>query len=91
MITVRVIVSGRVQGVGYRQWTLAEATELGLAGYVFNRLDGDVEAVFHGAEEAVEEMISRCGQGPFFAKVANVTQRPADPPGGVGFTIDVTR
>ena len=54
MITVRVIVSGRVQGVGYRQWTLAEATELGLAGYVFNRLYGDVEVVFHGAEEAVE-------------------------------------
>ncbi|MBS02079.1 MAG: acylphosphatase [Gammaproteobacteria bacterium] len=91
MMTVRIIVSGRVQGVGYRQWTLAEARSLGLAGYVFNRIDGDVEAVFHGAESAVGTMLERCRRGPFFARVTNVAERPAEVPPSDGFSIEVTR
>ena len=62
--TVQVRIEGRVQGVGYRAFVEMEAHELGLAGWVRNRRDGSVEAVFQGAEEAVEEMLARCRLGP---------------------------
>jgi acylphosphatase len=53
---VHVRISGRVQGVGYRDWTERKATALGLSGWVRNRSDGDVEAVFGGPTEAVDEV-----------------------------------
>ena len=54
--TVEVRIYGRVQGVWYRAWTKQSAEELGLAGYVRNRRDGTVEALFSGPEDAVDEM-----------------------------------
>jgi acylphosphatase len=70
--TVQVRIEGRVQGVGYRAFVEMEAHHLGLAGWVRNRRDGSVEAVFQGPEEAVEEMLQRCRLGPPAAIVDGV-------------------
>jgi acylphosphatase len=70
--TVQVRVEGRVQGVGYRAFVEAHAIELGLAGWVRNRRDGSVEAVLQGPEEAVEEMLDLCREGPPAAAVTGV-------------------
>jgi len=71
---VRLRVFGRVQGVGYRAWAAHHAASLTLSGWVRNRRDGSVEAVFCGAENAVREMIRRCHRGPALARVADVRQ-----------------
>jgi len=64
-----VMVRGRVQGVGYRAWVEHEAMRRGLDGWVRNRRDGSVEAVFSGPEQAVREMLSDCHRGPSVARV----------------------
>ncbi len=74
--TVRVRIEGRVQGIGFRYWVMDRATLLGLDGWVRNRMDGSVEAVFAGAPEAVAEMVRRCHDGPSFARVDQVAQTP---------------
>ena len=71
--SVRVRIEGRVQGVGYRYWTEGRAMELGLAGWVRNRTDGSVEAVFAGPADAVSELLDGCREGPRGARVASVT------------------
>ena len=73
-ITVRVRIRGRVQGVWYRGWTVEEARRLGLSGWVRNRRDGSVEAVFSGPEHVVRAMIAFCRQGPPAALVREVTE-----------------
>jgi acylphosphatase len=73
-----VVVRGRVQGVGYRMWTEDEANSLGLAGWVRNRRDGSVEAVFAGPSEVVAEMIRSCRRGPPGARVDAVEHREAE-------------
>jgi acylphosphatase len=81
----RVRISGRVQGVFFRDSTREQAQELGLSGYVKNTPDGDVEAVFEGPKEPVEEMVRWCGQGPPQASVENVDvdyETPGDDPTG---------
>lgn len=65
-------VTGRVQGVGFRAWVVWEAQERGLQGWVRNRRDGTVEAVFAGPAEQVEAMLAACRQGPSLARVANL-------------------
>jgi acylphosphatase len=60
----RVLIRGRVQGVGYRAWVEYTAQEQGLEGWVRNRRDGTVEAVFAGPAEIVAAMIEACRQGP---------------------------
>ncbi|MCP1843921.1 acylphosphatase [Bradyrhizobium sp. USDA 4524] len=67
-----VTISGRVQGVGYRAWVDEQANARGLEGWVRNRRDGSVEAVFAGPDDVVTEMITACGRGPFSARVAAV-------------------
>ena len=64
-----VIVRGRVQGVGYRMWTEDLAERLGLEGWVRNRREGSVEAVFAGSEQAVSAAIEACRTGPRGARV----------------------
>jgi acylphosphatase len=71
-LALRVRIHGRVQGVCYRAWTRAEALALGLDGWVRNRRDGTVEAVFRGSSGAVREMVSRCRGGPPAARVLRV-------------------
>ena len=65
-------IEGRVQGVYYRAWTFENARELNLEGWVRNRHDGGVEAVFSGDDLAVAEMLSRCEDGPRDAVVRMV-------------------
>ncbi len=78
--TIRhVIVRGRVQGVGYRFWMQALALEHGLEGWVRNRRDGSVEAVFAGPAEAVEQIVAACRRGPPSAGVVGVEQREGSP------------
>ncbi len=71
--TVRVTITGRVQGVAYRAWTERTAKVLGLRGWVRNRRDGAVEALFSGACASVEDMLRRCREGPPAAKVSGVS------------------
>jgi acylphosphatase len=70
--TVQVRIEGRVQGVGYRAWTERTALSLGLAGWVRNRADGAVEAVFQGPADVVADMLARCKAGPRSAAVTLV-------------------
>ena len=67
-----VLIKGRVQGVFFRAETCSEASKLGITGWVKNRWDGRVEAVFEGEEQAVEKMIAWCYQGPPAAIVEDV-------------------
>ena len=69
---VHVRIEGRVQGVWFRAWTAQEARELKLDGWVRNRSDGAVEAVFAGPASAVGDMLSRCRVGPLGALVRQV-------------------
>ena len=75
----RVVVRGRVQGVGYRAWTEDTAILNGLDGWVRNRRDGSVEAVFAGPAEAVDAMVDACRRGPDSARVDAVDVHPAGP------------
>ena len=77
-VSARVRVYGMVQGVWFRAWTAREAISLGLDGWVRNRIDGTVEALFQGPEAAVEEMILRCRVGPPAARVDRL-ERVAEP------------
>jgi acylphosphatase len=70
-----VVVRGRVQGVGYRAFVEDEAHRQGLQGWVRNRRDGSVEAVFAGPPSLVEAMIEACRRGPFPAHVSAIDQR----------------
>lgn len=72
-----VVITGRVQGVGYRAWTEDAAAERRLRGWVRNRRDGTVEAVFIGPDSVVAEMIDACRQGPRSAHVTRVEVRDA--------------
>ena len=83
--TERVRIEGRVQGVGYRAWTRRTALLLGLTGWVRNRRDGSVEAVFQGSAEAVDAMIGRCRQGPEMAEVSRVLLLAAEAGTFTGF------
>jgi len=69
---VQARISGRVQGVWYRKWTEKEATARGLRGWVRNRTDGTVEAVFAGDRAQVEAMLEACRQGPPAARVTDI-------------------
>jgi acylphosphatase len=74
-----VVIRGRVQGIGYRVWTEYTALERGVQGWVRNRRDGTVEALFAGPAEMVAAMIDACRQGPPGARVDAIDQREADP------------
>ena len=73
----RVVIRGRVQGVGYRAWVDHHARGLGLHGWVRNRRDGSVEAVFEGAEDVVADMIAACRNGPPSARVDGIAEEAA--------------
>ena len=77
-LQARLTVTGRVQGVGYRDWAMRTAVRLGLSGWVRNRLDGSVEAVIVGDDAAVGRMIEACRYGPSAARVDAVDIEPLD-------------
>ena len=74
-----VTVRGRVQGVGYRAWVEHEALRRGLDGWVRNRRDGNVEAVFAGPPDAVAAMVAACRRGPSSARVEGGDARAGSP------------
>jgi len=73
-VIFQVVIRGRVQGVGFRAWTEMMAAEQGVEGWVRNRRDGSVEALFAGAEEVVLTMIKLCRNGPPGARVEAIDQ-----------------
>jgi acylphosphatase len=77
--TIRVSITGRVQGVSFRIWTRTEAEKLGLAGWVRNEDDGSVTALIVGAEGSVSTMMNRFWKGPTGASVSSVTSQDIDP------------
>lgn len=83
--TVLVRIKGRVQGVWYRGWTVETARALGLDGWVRNRSDGSVEAVFQGPPAAVNRMIEACHDGPPAARVTGITPQQTPPVTEPGF------
>jgi acylphosphatase len=85
MRSARLRVSGRVQGVGYRAWTIETAARLGLRGWVRNRSDGTVEALVIGADDAVAAMVEASREGPFAAHVRDVAVVDAKDDGSEGF------
>lgn len=86
-VRVRVVVSGRVQGVFFRAETKRTAERLGLAGWVRNRSDGAVEAAFEGPRQAIEQAVAWCRIGPALAAVERVELAEEQPAGAKGFTI----
>ncbi|MBW8060282.1 MAG: acylphosphatase [Solirubrobacterales bacterium] len=87
MIRRRVIVHGRVQGVFFRDTTRRQATARGVAGWVRNRPDGTVEAVFEGEPEAVEAMVAFCHEGPRGARIERVEVSEEAPQGLGAFEV----
>ncbi len=81
----RLVITGRVQGVGYRAWMIEKATELGVSGWVRNRGDGSVEAVIAGDVAAVEELARLCRRGPRMAEVSSIDEDLAEIPEEPGF------
>jgi len=81
----RLVICGRVQGVGFREWMVENARMLGLAGWVRNRVDGSVEALVAGDIAAVEEMLRLCRRGPRMADVLSIEEEIVDPPEHPGF------
>jgi acylphosphatase len=90
---IHVSIRGRVQGVGYRAWVEYQAMASGLDGWVRNRHDGTVEAVFAGRPHIVAEMVALCRHGPPGARVQAVLKETARPeelelrPAGEGFSV----
>jgi acylphosphatase len=84
-ICQRLLVTGRVQGVFFRDWTVAQARDLGLGGWVRNLADGAVEIVAAGPDEAVAALVERCRRGPERARVDHVSVADARDEGWTGF------
>lgn len=88
MVRVRVVISGFVQGVRFRYFVETLANELFLSGWVRNTPDGNVEAIFEGDEDSIDEAIKACKEGPPFANVQNVAVKKSKASGEFkGFTV----
>lgn len=90
MVRRRVIVSGQVQGVFYRDTCRRLASSAGVAGWVRNLPDGGVEAVFEGPDDTVSQLVAWSGRGPDQASVADVAVFDEAPEGLAGFEIRPT-
>jgi acylphosphatase len=82
---LRLVIHGRVQGVWFRGWTQREAQARGLNGWVRNRRDGTVEAMFEGSEDAVASMVEACRAGPPSARVIELEEFTDQASPGSGF------
>jgi len=80
----RLRITGQVQGVGFRDWAVAQAGVHGLSGWVRNRSDGSVELMVAGPDRKVQDMLGACTQGPEGAVVTNIdihNEKEMPPPG----------
>ena len=84
---IKVLIEGRVQGVWFRGWTVENARRLNLGGWVRNRRDGSVQALFSGPVEHVDEMLRLCAEGPPSADVSSVEHIAHNTPVDLGFRI----
>jgi acylphosphatase len=82
---MRLRIEGTVQAVGYRDFVIAEARELGVDGWIRNRSDGTVEALVSGPNAVVEKLILLCTKGPPGARVTSYELHNAEPPENKGF------
>ena len=82
---LRLIIEGRVQGVGFRAWMVDVANAAGVDGWVRNRRDGTVEALVAGEPAAVERVVAKSREGPRMGRVNRVREEPADDAVGPGF------
>ncbi len=87
MKAIDVIVSGRVQAVGFRAFTRRNAVMLGVRGYVENLEDGRVHAVLEGDDHQVEKLLELVRQGPRMSQVREVRVKPAEKAGYGGFGV----
>jgi acylphosphatase len=87
MQSVKIVVSGRVQGVGFRAFVAEEARRQGVSGWARNLADGRVEVLAHGAAPAVEAIIAACRTGPASAEVSGIETSEAEKPAMAGFMI----
>ncbi len=87
MPAYRYVVSGRVQGVGYRYFVMRQADALGVSGYARNRADGSVEVVAEADDAVLADFEARLREGPSFAEVANLEREPIAERGSGGFHI----
>ena len=83
--TVTLRIRGRVQGVWFRAWTVEQASQRQLRGWVRNRRDGGVEVLLRGPAAVVEDMIGACWDGPPAARVEAVDVSPAESYEAAGF------
>ena len=83
----RVVIAGRVQGVFFRDTCEREARAAGVGGWVRNRWDGTVEAVFEGDATAVDRVVAWCRHGPPRATVTSVEVHDEPPQGDAGFRV----
>lgn len=86
-VRVRAIVSGSVQGVGFRYWAQHEARRLGVSGYVLNRTDGTVETEAEGDAASVSSYLDWLASGPEWAKVTSVQTADVAAQGSEGFEL----
>jgi acylphosphatase len=87
VIRRRAVVHGQVQGVFFRDSAQREAERLGVAGWITNKADGTLEAVFEGDDEAVDSMLGFCREGPSRAAVERVEVSEEEPEGLDGFDV----
>jgi len=84
--TQRLVITGRVQGVGYRNWTIGTARSLGITGWVRNLNDRGVEILASGEEESLAALVEACRSGPRLARVEHIDVTPADDGSWKGFS-----
>jgi acylphosphatase len=82
---VQLVIEGRVQGVGFRWWTVEQATRLGLSGWVRNRRDGAVEVLAIGRAGDIDRLKEACRQGPLGSRVETIALHSAEDDGSQGF------
>ncbi len=90
MVAKRLKITGRVQGVGYRDWLVTRARGLGLSGWVRNRFDGSVEALIAGDPGVVDDCVRSCWAGPRLATVDRGTESAAAAAEVLGFAVHPT-
>jgi acylphosphatase len=83
--TLRLRIEGSVQGVGYRDFVMMSARDLGVDGWIRNRSDGTVEALVSAPNSLVEKLVGLCMRGPPGARIGNVELHKAEPPTETGF------
>jgi acylphosphatase len=87
MKALHLIISGQVQGVGFRAWLAGEARSRDVSGWVRNRRGGEVEALLFGPSDRVDAIVAACHHGPSAAVVTSVAAAPAEPPSNRAFTV----